>query len=108
MDVLSRSEKQKIVTSTIIMSLFGAITLFATMLLVSASQLSNGTGVQAGTIGPIQLFELFKNPVSTGGYNAGLSFSSGLKTYVLIWVGIGIVISVIRVSIHTRKNEMSV
>ncbi|MDQ5886445.1 MAG: hypothetical protein QG628_842, partial [Patescibacteria group bacterium] len=55
MDVLSRTEKQKIITSTIIASLFGAITLFVVMLLTSASQLSNGTGVQIGTIGPIQL-----------------------------------------------------
>ncbi len=108
MDVLSRSEKQKIITSTIIASLFGAITIFVVMLLMSASQLSNAAGVQTGAIGPIQLFELFKNPVASGGYSAGLSFSSGLITYVLVWVVIGIVISVIRVSIHTRKNEMSV
>lgn len=108
MDVLSRSEKQKIITSTIIASLFGAISLFVVMLLMSASLLSNATGVQTGTIGPIQLFELFKNPVPTGGYSAGLSFSSGLIIYVLVWVVIGIVISAIRVSIHSRKNDMSV
>jgi hypothetical protein len=104
MDVLSRTEKQKIITSTIIASLFGAITLFVVMLLTSASQLSNGTGVQIGTIGPIQLFELFKNPISTGGYSAGLSFSPGLITYVLVWVGIGIVISAIRARYSYRKK----
>lgn len=108
MDVLSRSEKQKIITSSMILVLFGALVVFVVMLLMSASQLSNATGLQTGSLGPIQLFELFKKPVATGGFNAGLSFSSGLITYALIWVGVGIVISAIRLTIHSRKNEKSV
>lgn len=107
MDVLSRSEKQKIVTSTIIASLFGAITIFAVMLLMSASQLSNATGIQTGSIGPIQLFELFKNPVSTGGYSAGLSFSSGIMVYAFIWLCLGIFLIATRLKLLKDKEKVA-
>lgn len=102
MDVLSRSEQQKIISSSFIVALFGGLALFVVILLTSAAQLSNETGEVVGSIGPIKLFELHKNPLASGGYSAGLSFAPSIIGYILVCVLIGVCIAIFR-SRRTKK-----
>lgn len=85
MAVLDHSEKQKIVTSTLLSVLLIAIGLLCLMLVASSVKLGgvNNTGSTIGAIGPLKLFEVTKRALPGGGFGGGFSFmQSGILTYL--------------------------
>lgn len=97
MAVLDRNQKQKIYTSTLLASLVVALILFVVLLIATASNLSQTTGVAVGKIGLLELFELSKTAMQGGGYEGGLKFLyPGLATYFAICLIAGSITAYVR------------
>jgi hypothetical protein len=104
MAMLDRSEKQKVITSSFITVLFGALLVFMGLLMNHATKLSNAAGSEQGSIGSIKLFELYKTPMSTGGYNAGMQLSySGIGMLLCVALIIGVAITVVRLKLPSNR-----
>lgn len=90
MAVLDRPQQHKQLTTYLVMSILIGVLLFTVLLITSATNLSQRTGVITGSIGPLKLFELSKIPLSGGGYSGGVRFiQQGLLAYFVIWLSLG-------------------
>ncbi len=100
MAALEHTKKQKIITSTLIWSLLAALAVFVGLVIWNASQLSSVTTaiIQHVAIGPLQLIDLQKTPV-TDGYEVSLQIQSGIFGYIIAWAVIA------SVAIWLRLNQ---
>lgn len=90
MAVLDRPQQYKQLTTYLVMSMLMGVLLFVVLLLSSATNLRQGTGVITGSIGPLKLFELSKIPLSSGGFSGGVRFiQQGLLAYFAFWLSLG-------------------
>lgn len=105
MAVLEQNNKQRIISRSILAAILTGSMVFAIYLLTAATGLSTESGVQIGSIGPVELFELYKVPSELGGYNAGLNFYGGIVWYIVGWLWIGIVISAYRIKKSAKAGK---
>lgn len=95
MAVLKRSH-QKTITSSVFAGVIIATLIFAVMIISRGTSLSNGAGTAEGILGPLHLFELYKNALPEGGYSAGIRVSFGAIGVLLsIGAAAGLVIGYI-------------
>lgn len=106
MAVLKVQEKQRVITGSILsMIIVGAIT-FAMLIIGLATRLNAEPGIQTAVVGPFTLFELYKVPSATGGYNAGLSFRVGILYYSAFWLVIGAFLAWFRLFSHKSSKDI--
>lgn len=104
MAMLERSQKQRVVGSTVMTVVFGSVILLAMLLVWNATKLGNvqAAATQRAAYGPVRLFELSKTPNGTG-YTAGIQFFSGMIMYYSLWTIGGICLVLLRL----KKNRTS-
>lgn len=101
MDVLSRSQNQKIVTSSVLGGLFISIAIFMVLIISHASRLADSDGRQAGNFGSLKLFELYKTPVASGGYSGGINLSvAGVMTLLIMGCLLGFALAMFRINLR--------
>ncbi|MBP7807286.1 hypothetical protein KA047_02210 [Candidatus Saccharibacteria bacterium] len=92
--MLDRSKQYKALTTSIIGALlFAALIFFALTVLGSTQASASGNEIVA--IGPLQLLELAKVPV-TDGYKVSIELRAGLAYYITIALGLGVCIGYLR------------
>lgn len=97
MAVLDHTDKQKILSSTLLTTLLLAALLFSTLLVVTASRLSQSTGSITGSLGPVKLFEITKIALPGGGYSGGFRLlGTGLSIYLACWLITGLAVGIRR------------
>jgi hypothetical protein len=97
MVVLDTSNRQKVILTSLLTTLFIAGVLFGVMLIANSAQLSNGSGVVIGKIGSLELFEIQKTPLAGGGFSGGFKLlTRGFLAYTSTWATMGILLGVIK------------
>lgn len=107
MEIIDRSKKSKIINGTLGLTILAAGLIYIFILVWHSSQLSGGVTSQTlekGNFGPISLFELSKQPLSAGGYQATIRFFQGSVTYAVLWAAAGLFVAYWRLK-NTRKHK---
>lgn len=92
MDMLERTESQKIILRKFSITIMVSVVLLGLLLIWQATKYSSVTdevNVILG-VGPIKLFGLHKIPIK-GGYSASISFLPGLVIYFLVWLTVAVI-----------------
>src|SRR5260221_14455418 len=98
MGVLERPTKQRIILSTITYGLVIPAVLFFALLFLQASQLGQSAGTSSVFVsaGPLQLMQLDKTALPSGGTQASLQFLPGLLAFFAIGMAVSIAVALYR------------
>jgi hypothetical protein len=85
MTAFDRTPAIRIVSSTLALTLLGAVAVFVLILITSAGQLSHAAA-PATVTGPLGLFQLQKQADPSGAYQASISLLPGIWVYSTLWL----------------------
>ncbi len=107
MAVLKRTSKQRVIVTSLAVSMFVGLGVYVLLLIATAAAVGASELGEAGRVaaaGPIKLFEMQRIPLPDGGFEASMQYFSGTLAYFAGCLVLGAVVAFSRIRQRPYKS----